>query len=476
MRILIPCLYASYGRYITRYRAFPYDVDCLKLSERRILLTTYDVAKDKLVKAAKVIGNAIAELHPHGDQACFSVLQTLVDRGFIKGEGNWGTRGLEDSNAAAYRYVECKLEPWIRKFAFEYINYVSWENFEFADEPLALPAPLPLGLIGSGLTTGIAFHKALIPRYKSSALAKRLNWLLSNPKPTLEYDNDSDLDPLKYGPVISPYVYDCTVKECSKNQFYNIIINGFGRIKTLPNGKIEKGYILIKGRSPNSSFTQLVNACSDERKKDTKKEFLDVRIVDKSKKDIDIKIIPYGKITNLNDLFLKIWSKYLIEEFNISNIISDKDGQVSQLGVDDILLNNYAYWRHSVFNKRLEDCIKANKDKVVAHIIKLIRGIISKHNVKKVDDIITHFNTGTALFVPIEEYCFTSFTWKQTTTLVKEEDIREVCAKSSIKKLIEVDIDMQVIDQNIQDCRKILSLLDTDCQNVVLNLTTEDLV
>ena len=148
MKISIPCLYAGYGRYITRYRAFPYNIDCLKLVERRVLLSLYDVARSNLVKSARVVGDCIGRYHPHGDQSTYGTLQQLVHRGFVHGEGNWGSPGIDDDPAAAMGYTECKLEKWVEDFAFKYIKYVERYNIEYGDEPLSLPCPIPLGLIG----------------------------------------------------------------------------------------------------------------------------------------------------------------------------------------------------------------------------------------------------------------------------------------------------------------------------------------
>ncbi len=60
MRTCIPCLYADYGRYIDAFRGIPSCIDSLKLSQRRALLSLYDVTKAiKKVKAAKVVGYMI---------------------------------------------------------------------------------------------------------------------------------------------------------------------------------------------------------------------------------------------------------------------------------------------------------------------------------------------------------------------------------------------------------------------------------
>ena len=60
MQTSIPCLYADYGRYIDAYRGIPSCIDSLKLSQRRALLSLYEITKsNKKVKAAKVVGYMI---------------------------------------------------------------------------------------------------------------------------------------------------------------------------------------------------------------------------------------------------------------------------------------------------------------------------------------------------------------------------------------------------------------------------------
>ena len=51
---LIPKLYREYGLYVNESRAFPLSQDGLKPVERRILLSAYQVAKDKFVKSVRV--------------------------------------------------------------------------------------------------------------------------------------------------------------------------------------------------------------------------------------------------------------------------------------------------------------------------------------------------------------------------------------------------------------------------------------
>jgi DNA gyrase/topoisomerase IV subunit A len=104
---LIPKLYKEYGMYINKFRALPLDIDGLKPVERRVLLSAYQIARDKYVKSARVDGHTLGHYHPHSSS--YSTMVQLVGQGFLEGQGNWGNSiGIEDSPAAAMRYTECR--------------------------------------------------------------------------------------------------------------------------------------------------------------------------------------------------------------------------------------------------------------------------------------------------------------------------------------------------------------------------------
>ena len=95
MQKLLPELYGIYGRYINEFRSFPFILDGCKLVERRLLLSTYEVAPKKFVKSAGVIGHAIKEYHPHGECISVNTEIPLLD-GTIKTIGwlaeNWADK------------------------------------------------------------------------------------------------------------------------------------------------------------------------------------------------------------------------------------------------------------------------------------------------------------------------------------------------------------------------------------------------
>ena len=63
---LIPAMYRTYGQYVNAFRSFPLIDDGCKPVERRVLLSSYEVARDKFVKCARIDGMTIARYHPHG--------------------------------------------------------------------------------------------------------------------------------------------------------------------------------------------------------------------------------------------------------------------------------------------------------------------------------------------------------------------------------------------------------------------------
>jgi hypothetical protein len=62
----LPNLYKDYGQY-SNWRNFPLDIDGLKPVERRVLLSAYKIARDKLVKSRQVDAYTIGHYHPHGE-------------------------------------------------------------------------------------------------------------------------------------------------------------------------------------------------------------------------------------------------------------------------------------------------------------------------------------------------------------------------------------------------------------------------
>ena len=482
MKKVIPCFYAGYGRYISRFRSIPYDIDCLKPVERRLLLALYDVAK-KQVKSAKVIGHVIAQYHPHGDGSAYGTLQQLVQNGFAYGEGNWGRKGIEDAGAAAYRYTECRLEKWVLDLAFKYINYVPWENVEYNDEPLSLPCPLPLGLIGKDVSLGISFHRTLIPRYTMKDLATRLTWLLEN-GPVLHDLDQFKVDEItekEFGPEIKPNFGNCQPREAEPKQFYKILLDGIGNIQGVPYGRV--GNVKVKkknlacievlGRCPNNSFKALVNACTKDA---SKKKKIPFNVVDSSKEEINVRLFPDKKKEDLTKWAPIIWDKYLIKNLGINVLVCDEEENIKNVGIDDILLMNYRYWRTAVFRYRQEGFDKAVKKLFQNNVVQIIKDIYDNNVCKTVQDIVDIYikslNTDTSgkpiyTQIQLESFDAENNVYSNYHCPITEQDIEKICSSNTIKRLIERTIDLTKIQQEIADCKQHIADTDIDCFNIV---------
>ncbi|MDD4081759.1 MAG: DNA gyrase subunit A [Sphaerochaetaceae bacterium] len=448
MHKIIPIYYSEYGRYINRFRAIPSHIDCLKPVERRLLLTLHEVAKNDVTKSAKVIGNCLGKYHPHGDQSIYKTLINLVKQEYAEGQGNWGSQGLINDPAAAYRYTEIKLEPWVENLVFSHINFVPYDEFELEPEPIYLPCPVPIGLIGNDIITGISFYRTLIPKFTLKDLVRRLIYVL-DPENNLEIK-------------ILPNFKNCKVVNSEDSQIDSILKSGTGSLTVSPFGDIDmkNKLIRVQGLVPISTFAEL--------QKNIDK--LDINIIDGSKKDIII-IEPRKKNTNLIELAKQIWSDYLVKTINFNCLFCDNDGKVSNYGIDEILKLNYKLWKHAVKSKKIDSYNKLSAKKVELMVVQIIRYIFENFKYNNVNDIVTKFNElkqKQTITVPIEIY--EEDKWKTQNINITDSDIIKICNKRSIKSLVETVVEIKHIDVEINSAKILIDENDTDCLNTLKSL------
>ncbi len=469
MQTSIPCLYADYGRYIDAYRGIPSCIDSLKLSQRRALLSLYEITKsNKKVKAAKVVGYMIGNVHPHGDISAYLVIKTLLWQGYVEGQGNWGGRNLkEDDSPAAMRYTECRLHKWVKDFVFQYYKYVPWKNFELDDEPIYLPCIIPVGLIGCDNISGGGFHRTLIPKYTFKDLLIRLKWLLENyeNKPIFQ-SGLNEYDENIYGPIIKPNFRDCEVKENEIGEFYNILYNGNGSVRAIPYGEIKNDKIYLKGKAPGFKSINFESDI-DEKKLDIK-SFKDISANKNDPYFILGEITPKNKKVDLKQLYLKLWKKYFIKNFTYRCFFVENEIPV-QMGIDQILINNYIKYIESIFNYRITECQKLIDKLFNTKIIIIIKNIITKYNCKNINDILIVFNNeNNNLVIEKEEYKDNN--WIKVNIPIKEDLIKSVYSTKTIKQLVEVDDDINSIINEINNSKLNIQNTNNDCYNQIIEL------
>lgn len=473
MQKVIPIFYSEYGRYISRFRAVPLYIDALKPVERRLLLSLNDVAKNKFVKSAKVIGHVIGTYHPHGDASAYGTLVDMVKRGMALGEGNFGVSGLEDDPPAAMRYTEVKSQPWISEMAFKYCKpeFVPWEDLELDPEPIYLPSPLPIGLIGAGLIIGISFYTTTIPRYNHKDLTKRLVWLLEEAKgelSTFNVDWEAPLDPKMFGPLIQPSIENCSMKESEPNAFYKLLLHGYGSVRVFPNGDIDtkKKIIHIKGKAPTRhGFNVLTKKCDgvDKRGKPLKTGAINAKIKDISKESTDIAVFPdKPRSQDLNALATEVW-EVVSPNINFNCQFCSEDGRLFQLGIDKILLASYNKWVKAVLKKKVYDCNALYDKFFELHIIHYIRQM-DLQSISTVDDIVSAFTKQKNIpNVNCQKLDPNTGTAHHDNRAIQESDVRSVCGRKSIKHLIEVAIDFNKIQSEINTIKTSIAANNKEC-------------
>ncbi|GAA4128824.1 DNA topoisomerase IV subunit A [Nocardioides fonticola] len=158
--------FLEYAYSVIYSRALPDARDGLKPVQRRILYTMNDMGlrPDRgHVKSARVVGEVMGRLHPHGDGAIYDALVRLAQPWsmrvtMVDGHGNFGS---PDDPPAAMRYTECRMAPAaVAMTAGIDENTVDFRpNYDGREEePSVLPAAIP-NLVVNG-TTGIAVGMA----------------------------------------------------------------------------------------------------------------------------------------------------------------------------------------------------------------------------------------------------------------------------------------------------------------------------
>lgn len=180
--------FLEYAYSVIYSRALPDARDGLKPVQRRILFSMDEmgVRPDKgHVKSARVVGQVMGVLHPHGDSAIYDALARMAQPWamrlpLIDGHGNFGSL---DAGPAAMRYTECRMAQAATAMTAgldeETVSFQA--NYDGKEtEPTVLPSALPNLLVNGA--TGIAVGMATnIPPHNLIETVAALKQLLHNP-------------------------------------------------------------------------------------------------------------------------------------------------------------------------------------------------------------------------------------------------------------------------------------------------------
>ncbi len=182
--------YMPYVMSVIISRAIP-EIDGLKPSHRKLLYTMYTMGllNKERTKSANIVGQTM-KLNPHGDAAIYETLvrltrdnETLLHP-FVDSKGNFGKQYSSETQYAASRYTECKLE----KFCEELFKGIDKNAVDMVDnydgtltEPTLLPTTFPNVLVtpNMGIAVGMASN---ICSFNLNEVCDGTIALLKNPK------------------------------------------------------------------------------------------------------------------------------------------------------------------------------------------------------------------------------------------------------------------------------------------------------
>lgn len=151
--------YTEYSQYVAQGRSYPSIYDGAKSSYKRAIYGMYTNKTNKTVKVAELAAHALP-YHPHPTSVAGVIIQ-LGDGGnklkLMDTQGNWGN-SARHIEASAERYIGGKLSTLAEHLLCDSIEYCKFIPGEIdKDEPLALPALLPLCFINgsSGIPSGL---------------------------------------------------------------------------------------------------------------------------------------------------------------------------------------------------------------------------------------------------------------------------------------------------------------------------------
>ena len=193
--------FLEYAYSVIYSRALPDARDGLKPVQRRILHQMSEMGlrpERGHVKCARVVGEVMGKLHPHGDGAIYDALVRMSQNfsmrlPLIDGHGNFGSL---DAGPAAMRYTDSRLAP----AAMAMVNESDENTVDLGAnydgqllEPLVLPSAFPNLLVNGA--TGIAVGMA------TNMAPHNLSEVIAATKHLIEFPNASLKTLMKYIPA-----------------------------------------------------------------------------------------------------------------------------------------------------------------------------------------------------------------------------------------------------------------------------------
>ncbi|MER5968787.1 DNA topoisomerase IV subunit A [Streptomyces sp. NPDC002055] len=187
--------FLEYAYSVIYSRALPDARDGMKPVHRRIVYQMNEMGlrpERGYVKCARVVGEVMGKLHPHGDASIYDALVRMAQPfsmrlPLVDGHGNFGSLGNDDP-PAAMRYTECRMAS-ATSLMTESIDEDTVDftpNYDGQEqEPVTLPAAYPNLLVNgaSGIAVGMATN---MPPHNLGEVIAAARHLIKHPGADLE--------------------------------------------------------------------------------------------------------------------------------------------------------------------------------------------------------------------------------------------------------------------------------------------------
>ena len=380
--------YIDYSMSVIVARALPEVRDGFKPVHRRILysMDKHGNTSDKpTVKCARIVGDVLGHLHPHGDSSVYGALVRLAQPWamrytLVDGQGNFGS--VDGDGAAAMRYTEARLsklgEAMLQDIDKETVDMV--DNFDNSEkEPTVLPTRIPNLLVNGA--TGIAVGMATnIPTHNLSEVIDGCVAYIDNPELT-------SLDLMQYikGPDFPTGGIICGV-----DGIRDAYETGRGRIVIRSKTEIESegthDKIVVSEIPYNVNKSELIKkiaALVNEKKIDGISNVNDESDREGMRIVIDIK-----REANANVVRNKLFKLTDLQSTFAVNCIAIADRRPKQLSLKDCI-RYFVDHRHDVVIRRTK--FDKQKAEERAHLLEAL--IIASDNIDEVVQIIKSSKT-----------------------------------------------------------------------------------
>ena len=350
--------YLDYSMYVINDRALAKVGDGLKPVQRRLVYGMAQLglgANAKPAKSARTVGDVLGKFHPHGDSACYEAM-VLMAQPFsfryplIDGQGNWGAPD-DPKSFAAMRYTEARLSKFSELLLSELgqgtVDYAP--NFDGTlQEPLTLPARLPLVLANGG--TGIAVGMATsIPPHNLRELAKAVIHLIDHPKATTR---ELMRESMCLGPDFPTDAAIITPRE----QIISAYETGRGTVVSRASWHqdAKSGEIIIEALPWQASPSKILERIGAEMEKKNLPMVSDIRDESDHEHPTRLVIVPKSKRIDCERLMSHLFAETDLESSHTLNFnVLGLDGRPRVFGLAE-LLTEWLNYRRLTVRRRLE--------------------------------------------------------------------------------------------------------------------------